>query len=499
MKSSSKEYRKYLSELTQELESSPPDRASAIAYDVGLIFIASGYGKAAYEVFSCLLEGQPRLSPSSLLMPSLKDIIFPNLCYVLDVDCLPLGLDRQCLDEFVRDREGKCRQIILLDRYRVDIQVPQNILPLIPRDLLQRKIEAIAPEYLQEVLSPRERKFQQFEILELLKNIYRTIQVLCKIHHFDEAIDLIEKYKTICEIHNIAPTDYISKDIQIIAIDTYFQLEENAKAIDWLSLWWESDGETSSLGFFTLISYRTVMRAFLDGALRDKLGISDKKVSDFLEVFRNYSDTPENSMSQFVPSVSNWTELIETWQDMLLSKLQLEEYAVFFGLSPEELVHKNRSRRGATEEEIRGLERRLGKSLPPSYRNFLLSCNGRTILADIPIEFLNTEEIDWFYNLNAEWVDIWTDSADDEMSDEDYFQYGEHQDCCQFRSQYLKTALQISTDCDGYVYLLNPEVIDERGEWEAWDFGNKYPGAYRYRSFWDMMQAIYKTAQAAIE
>jgi hypothetical protein len=39
--------------------------------------------------------------------------------------------------------------------------------------------------------------------------------------------------------------------------------------------------------------------------------------------------------------------------------------------------------------------------------------------------------------------------------------------------------------------LLNPKVIDENGEWEAWEFGNKIPGAYRYRSFWEMMQATY--------
>ncbi len=56
----------------------------------------------------------------------------------------------------------------------------------------------------------------------------------------------------------------------------------------------------------------------------------------------------------------------------------------------------------------------------------------------------------------------------------------------------MNTAWQISSTEDGYVYLLNPLIIDHRNEWEAWDFGSKYPGAYRYRSFWDMMQAIYK-------
>jgi hypothetical protein len=71
----------------------------------------------------------------------------------------------------------------------------------------------------------------------------------------------------------------------------------------------------------------------------------------------------------------------------------------------------------------------------------------------------------------------------DDVDDEKYFQYGEHQNCCWMRGRYMKTALQISSAEEGDVYLLNPQIIDARNEWEAWDFGNKNPGAYRYRSF----------------
>lgn len=76
------------------------------------------------------------------------------------------------------------------------------------------------------------------------------------------------------------------------------------------------------------------------------------------------------------------------------------------------------------------------------------------------------------------------------VSDEDYFQYGAHQDPVTLRAHYLQTALQISTTEDGWVYLLNPQVVDERGEWEAWDFGTKLAGADRYRSFWELLQAV---------
>ena len=57
------------------------------------------------------------------------------------------------------------------------------------------------------------------------------------------------------------------------------------------------------------------------------------------------------------------------------------------------------------------------------------------------------------------------------------------------REEYLQTALEISSDSDdGDIYLLIPEVINLEGEWEAWHFGNKLPGANRYRSFYELMQ-----------
>lgn len=147
-------------------------------------------------------------------------------------------------------------------------------------------------------------------------------------------------------------------------------------------------------------------------------------------------------------------------------------------------------RTGATEAQIVKLEQKLHTRFPLAYRNFLLASNG-FIIADRRCEIYGTDKINWFINENQDWVDAWNND-NDEICDEQYFQYGGHQDCCWIRREYLKTALQISSTEDGDVYLLNPLIIDRRNEWEAWDFGNKNPGAYRYRSFWEMMQAVYK-------
>jgi hypothetical protein len=54
----------------------------------------------------------------------------------------------------------------------------------------------------------------------------------------------------------------------------------------------------------------------------------------------------------------------------------------------------------------------------------------------------------------------------------------------------MQDLLQVSSNDEDYVFLLNPRVQTPDGEWEAWDFGNKYPGANRYRTFAMMMEQV---------
>lgn len=48
---------------------------------------------------------------------------------------------------------------------------------------------------------------------------------------------------------------------------------------------------------------------------------------------------------------------------------------------------------------------------------------------------------------------------------------------------------------DAAILLLNPEVVFEDGEWEAWYFATWLPGAMRFRSFADLMR--YEAQSAA--
>ncbi len=144
---------------------------------------------------------------------------------------------------------------------------------------------------------------------------------------------------------------------------------------------------------------------------------------------------------------------------------------------------------GVTPAEVEAAEARLGQRLPPSYRSFLLATNGWRQSGYFIHKLWPVQEIAWFRERNRRWIDasLRRFRKLPPLSDEEYLVYGEGQESNRFRPAYLETALEISEAGDAAVYLLNPEVQDAQGEWEAWFFADWLPGANRYRSFWDLM------------
>jgi hypothetical protein len=160
---------------------------------------------------------------------------------------------------------------------------------------------------------------------------------------------------------------------------------------------------------------------------------------------------------------------------------------------------------GATDEQIAILEDRLGVVLPESYRQFLQASNGADVLPGgsfyrfgpdgEPTALRSAETLDWARRADPDLVDIWTSSAYDALPDHRgnpeflsgldermYLDY-DAQDCVYLKRGHLRYALSISHCIDGYEVFLNPLVVDADGEWEAWDFGTKLPGADRFPSF----------------
>ena len=143
---------------------------------------------------------------------------------------------------------------------------------------------------------------------------------------------------------------------------------------------------------------------------------------------------------------------------------------------------------GATEDQIKASEARLGVTFPPSYRQFLHVSNGWQAAGR---RLRPLDEVQWFAAEEPETVDAWTRAGlDDTVSDEEYLVYGDRANQ-PLRAEYLQTALAIG-DHDEGTYLLNPQTRTPEGEWEAWFFAHWVPGADRYRSFWDLMVAEHK-------
>lgn len=134
---------------------------------------------------------------------------------------------------------------------------------------------------------------------------------------------------------------------------------------------------------------------------------------------------------------------------------------------------------GASEAEITSAEQRLGVRLPPSYRAFLAEANGFDHIGPFIYRLYSAAEIDWFRGRYQDWIDAY--QIGDDISSEEHL--ANPADCLRFRTAYLSSCLQISDTGDSAVTLLNPEVIDDEGEWEAWFFANWLPGARRYPSF----------------
>ncbi len=147
----------------------------------------------------------------------------------------------------------------------------------------------------------------------------------------------------------------------------------------------------------------------------------------------------------------------------------------------------------ASDENIAATESRLGIALPPSYRDFLKVSDGWLKPTHAIHRLLSVDKITWFKAKNRNWIKAFTQPAmfnlEPKIPDQDYFAYGQFAQ--QFRAPHLKETLQISEVGDAAVYLLNPQVITQDGEWEAWFFADWLPGVHRFRSFQEMMESQY--------
>jgi hypothetical protein len=140
---------------------------------------------------------------------------------------------------------------------------------------------------------------------------------------------------------------------------------------------------------------------------------------------------------------------------------------------------------GATEAQIAAAEARLGKSLPPDYRQFLLLTNGWRDFRQYPfglVRLLPVEEIDGIVAYDDRerigrveaWLELKTTGQLSEYEDEP-------------PEDHFRATILIGESDGNECIMLNPLGVNDRGEWEAWIYHNE-TGISIYASFWELMQ-----------
>lgn len=155
----------------------------------------------------------------------------------------------------------------------------------------------------------------------------------------------------------------------------------------------------------------------------------------------------------------------EAWQPFL--RRWSEEWVAAHGRD-ESVADGWLGRPPASAEHLAAAEARLGRVLPPSFRAFLLATDGWRHAGSAIRRLRGTADLGWVRDLEPSWI------------------INDHPD-----ADLVRRSLQISETDEGVVFL-DPEDVDEHGEWAAytWFLWTGMP-AQRYGSFSVMMHELY--------
>ena len=485
-----------LPELAEKIQSIPLEEATPLVYYGCVAIMASGHIELAYQGFLKLTKGDFKVSCySSFAHP--VGLLIPALCYSLKRPCPSIFsqpvMSFSELEAYIDEKEEYHRRCnVCSDRWsHVDMPTGDWSEALINEMTVSDKPQTwrSSPEksrFLQELHRLISKDYRKklnkqgiFKWLQIVEKLFPNRQIVFKWLHIFEKVSPIWQPN-----YNWHINDYVEEEILLFGVLIYLYLDDTENADRYIKKW---SLYRADLVLLSIAKLPEIMERIAKGALKEVTQVSQEQAQAFLAAI---DKKQEVSISSFVPQVEDWKALLEKLNQKILEEQQREygDVSDDGGYYPDSLKVQSCLKAGATEQEITDLEQRLNTTLPLSYKNFLRASNG---FIGYPLNDLyGTDQIGWLLEKDPMWEDAadWEDE-EDESSDEEYFLYGEHQDTLSTRSRYIKTALQISDDEECNVYLLNPEIIDARNEWEAWDYGSKILGANRYRSFWEMVKA----------
>jgi hypothetical protein len=467
----------YLADLSHRIRTLPLDEAASALFECGSIVLLAGHPEIAYLLFTNLLNGELKINEHSSLASRLGSFL-PSLCYSLEITCPKIFSRREWsiddLEWYTQEMLGRYQGFANLDKWGFEIPFPSS---------------DWSEDFIQEITHPQIDSIatnERLKIYKLIQDSHRIIAAKLRTGSLLEAKRILLIFEDIIAAWYIECDSYVEHEIIIFGIHIYLGLGDKINADRYIIRWWQTSavGRMDTLSLLMYIP--AVMKRISQGVLQNEIKISPTQAQDLLQSIEKRTYDPQQI--GFIPTIEDWTVFLDKWNQQIFEKLNRRNFPKYNHYS-EDRDYGCYHLPGASEAQIIELEQKLQTKLPIGYRNFLLASNG-FVSFDRCYMFWDTDKIDWFVRENRDWAEIWGSPGHD-ISDEKYLQYGEDQDCCWIRGQYMKTALQISIVCESDVYLLNPLIVDNRNEWEAWDFGVKYPGAFRYRSFWDMMQKLY--------
>jgi hypothetical protein len=175
----------------------------------------------------------------------------------------------------------------------------------------------------------------------------------------------------------------------------------------------------------------------------------------------------------------NWHDFLGRWQEEWVPRAGRDEDG---GHS-----HVLLGRPGADGAAIAAAEERLGRRLPPSYREFLAVSDGWHVEQTAGVYQLGgAADIGWFRD-PFDLTSVYEENLGDHPSEADVLLAGMWQ-----------RALRLETDSDMSYALLDPGDSDQAGEWALYlykGWGGELPD--RYESFRAYMEAMYRSFHAS--
>lgn len=128
----------------------------------------------------------------------------------------------------------------------------------------------------------------------------------------------------------------------------------------------------------------------------------------------------------------------------------------------------------ASTEMIDHLEKKLRLKLPEDYRAFLKCTNGFSATSIVEPEFAKTTEVDFLNDIDAELVDIWRDTGNEDIAEA------------------LEGSICIAGRNDEQQFLLIPPDAAHEN-WRYWKFAAWIPGEETYDSLEDYFHSVFST------